>query len=144
MEATEPEATEGAEYFCVFRVSGSVASGLFRVAAFCAFAFVASGLFRVSGSVASGLFRVFVILRFHLYGLPRFQPCVPPTDQGSRLLPTCSLKFIRHTGAGAFACSGTVGDDPGLFGDLHFGGPFDNMVWWHANRPLRKAGVAGE
>ena len=74
----------------------------------------------------------------------QFLHCRPAADKGAGFGPACALKLIRHTGACAFACSGTVGDQPGIFGQPKLSGPLGYMVGRHTHGPLGQPLVAAK
>jgi hypothetical protein len=53
---------------------------------------------------------------FRLYRKAGILPGVPAADEGARLAPTCLSELLRHTGAGCFLRSGTIGHKPCIAG----------------------------
>src|SRR6185503_9694949 len=74
----------------------------------------------------------------------RLFPCIPAADQRSCFGPSGLSKFLRHTGAGSFVWSSTVGNQPGLLRKVQFLRLYYNVLGRHANGAfsLRVARVA--
>src|ERR1041384_1658552 len=66
-----------------------------------------------------------------------FLPGGPAADQGARSAVSSLSEFLRHTGAGRFVRSGTVGDEPRLPFQTKFPGAFGHMVRRHTHCSLR-------
>jgi hypothetical protein len=55
-----------------------------------------------------------VLRRFGCDWQPRLLPAIPSPHQGTGFGPSCLPQLLRHTGAGGFLRSGTVGHYPSV------------------------------
>ena len=63
----------------------------------------------------------------------RFLPAIPSADECSCFGPTGLSKFLRHTGAGSFVWSSTVGDQPCLLREFQLVSLSDDVLGRHAD-----------
>jgi hypothetical protein len=74
---------------------------------------------------------------FRLHRKAGVLPGIPAAYEGARLGPTRLPELLRHTGASGLLRSGTIGNDPGITGQVKRAGAFAHVVRRQSHGPTR-------